>query len=114
MKRKVKAAAAVAALALAGLGSGTTAASAAPAPGGGGVTIQADCQWFVVKRDPQASASGTCKVLDAGATRFRVVIECAEGGLLYGNASIRNGLSSQRCPANSWMTSNGPWFQFVN
>ncbi|UJW30190.1 hypothetical protein L3Q67_34000 [Saccharothrix sp. AJ9571] len=113
MERKVKVAGAVAALALAGLGSGTTTGSAAPAPAGGGVTVQADCQWLVIKRNPQASASATCKVLDGGATRFRVVIECAEGGILYGNPSIRNGLSSQRCPANSWMTSNGPWIEFV-
>ncbi|GAB2738914.1 hypothetical protein [Amycolatopsis magusensis] len=113
MERKVKAAAAVAAFALAGLGSGTMAASAAPAPAGGGVTIQAECQWFVIKRNPQASASATCTVLDSGYTRFRVVIECAEGGRLVGNASLRNGLSSQRCPANSWMSSNGPWIEFL-
>lgn len=109
MSLKIKVAA-VAALALAGLASGTMTSTAAPASTGGDLTIQAkDCQWLVIKRDPPASATATCRSLNAGYTKFQSVIECAGDRFYYGNAVFPNRISTATCPANTWMTSFPPY-----
>ncbi|WP_181772014.1 hypothetical protein [Amycolatopsis pittospori] len=101
--------AAVAALALAGLASGTSAASAQPTSTGGIVTIQADCQWLSIKRTPPAVAIANCNSLDPGFTQYRAVVECADGNRHLGNLAPKQRISTARCPANTHMTSNGPW-----
>lgn len=110
MRHKTKIAA-VGALMFAGLASGMTTASATPESNIG--VFQTDCQIFGVKRTPPASSISTCNSLGPGYSKFRAVVECADGLRHYGNSVLPHQISTARCPANVHMTSNGPWTQLL-